>query len=203
MGGEISRASTLEGQTALAAIVGGTASELGGGKFANGAVTGAFVHMYNAMGHTNKYTKILERGKISLKNNMAIAKKISLSVFIDNVKSGGKWDYKNNPFLRQGISLSLYSSNLLQEFGNYHFGIVANSFGFGLEISMSGAGFYQVVRQGGGNSYDLPSSIAMGVLGGLISDKYTNFITNQNYSWADNQGDAKSIMQGWNYANGL
>ncbi len=36
----------------MAAVVGGTASELGGGKFANGAVTGAFVHMYNAMGHT-------------------------------------------------------------------------------------------------------------------------------------------------------
>ncbi len=30
------------------AIVGGTASKLGGGKFSNGAVSGAFVHMFNA-----------------------------------------------------------------------------------------------------------------------------------------------------------
>jgi len=35
----------------LAAIVGGTASKLGGGKFANGAVSGAFVHMYNYTAH--------------------------------------------------------------------------------------------------------------------------------------------------------
>jgi len=30
------------------AVVGGTASKLGGGKFSNGAVSGAFVHMFNA-----------------------------------------------------------------------------------------------------------------------------------------------------------
>jgi len=35
-------------RTTMAGIVGGTASELGGGKFANGAVSGAFVHMFNA-----------------------------------------------------------------------------------------------------------------------------------------------------------
>jgi hypothetical protein len=35
----------------MAAIVGGTASKLGGGKFANGAVSGAFVHMYNFTAH--------------------------------------------------------------------------------------------------------------------------------------------------------
>jgi len=49
-------ASTLEGKVALSAIAGGTASELGGGKFANGAVTAAFVMMYNEMGH--RYTKV-------------------------------------------------------------------------------------------------------------------------------------------------
>jgi len=35
-------------RTTIAGIVGGTASALGGGKFANGAVSGAFVHMFNA-----------------------------------------------------------------------------------------------------------------------------------------------------------
>lgn len=39
--------STGAGQTAIAGIVGGTASVLGGGKFANGAYTGAFQHMLN------------------------------------------------------------------------------------------------------------------------------------------------------------
>jgi len=36
------------GRTAIMAVVGGTASKLGGGKFSNGAVSGAFVHMFNA-----------------------------------------------------------------------------------------------------------------------------------------------------------
>jgi RHS repeat-associated protein len=35
-------------RTAVMAIVGGTASALGGGKFSNGAISGAFVHMFNA-----------------------------------------------------------------------------------------------------------------------------------------------------------
>lgn len=32
-------------------VVGGTAAELGGGKFANGAITGAFVMLFNDMAH--------------------------------------------------------------------------------------------------------------------------------------------------------
>jgi len=36
------------GRTAIMAIVGGTFSMLGGGKFASGALAGAFVHMFNA-----------------------------------------------------------------------------------------------------------------------------------------------------------
>ncbi len=35
-------------RTAISGVIGGTASEISGGKFANGAVSGAFVHMFNA-----------------------------------------------------------------------------------------------------------------------------------------------------------
>lgn len=38
-------------RVALAAFVGGAAAELGGGKFSNGAVTAAFLQMYNDNGH--------------------------------------------------------------------------------------------------------------------------------------------------------
>jgi RHS repeat-associated protein len=38
------------GRTTIMGIVGGTASEIGGGKFSNGAISGAFVHMFNAEG---------------------------------------------------------------------------------------------------------------------------------------------------------
>lgn len=37
----------VAGRTAAAAMVGGSASALGGGKFANGAVSGAFTHLFN------------------------------------------------------------------------------------------------------------------------------------------------------------
>ena len=47
LGGLSAQADTLGGQLAIQAIVGGTASELGGGKFANGAVSAAFVMMFN------------------------------------------------------------------------------------------------------------------------------------------------------------
>ncbi len=43
--------STDAGQLVTAAVVGGTASELGGGKFANGAVTGAYTMLFNHMAH--------------------------------------------------------------------------------------------------------------------------------------------------------
>jgi len=43
--------SSRMGRTALSATIGGTASVLGGGKFANGAVTASIVHMYNFEAH--------------------------------------------------------------------------------------------------------------------------------------------------------
>jgi len=46
LGGEGAGGFTL--RTTIAGVVGGTASEIGGGKFSNGAVSGAFVHMFNA-----------------------------------------------------------------------------------------------------------------------------------------------------------
>ena len=38
------------GRTTIMGIVGGTASALGGGKFSNGAMSGAFTHMFNGEG---------------------------------------------------------------------------------------------------------------------------------------------------------
>ena len=45
LGGDGAGGFTL--RTTIAGVVGGTASEIGGGKFSNGAVSGAFVHMFN------------------------------------------------------------------------------------------------------------------------------------------------------------
>lgn len=43
-------------RTAIVATAGGTASALGGGKFANGAITAAFQHLFNAEAHRDEYT---------------------------------------------------------------------------------------------------------------------------------------------------
>jgi hypothetical protein len=42
-----SRNMSTGAQVAMSAVIGGTAEKLGGGKFANGAVTGAYVMMFN------------------------------------------------------------------------------------------------------------------------------------------------------------
>src|SRR5690606_29270166 len=49
------------GKIIAAAVVGGTISEIGGGKFANGAVTGAYQMMFNEMMHQPK-EKAVGRG---------------------------------------------------------------------------------------------------------------------------------------------
>lgn len=41
---------SFETKIALSAAIGGTAEALGGGKFANGAITGAYVMMFNHLG---------------------------------------------------------------------------------------------------------------------------------------------------------
>ena len=53
-------------RTTIMAIVGGTASALGGGKFSNGAISGAFVHMFNA-----EAKAFLMRHRLSTKEIMA------------------------------------------------------------------------------------------------------------------------------------
>jgi len=55
LGGDGAGGFTL--RTTIAGLVGGTASEIGGGKFANGAISGAFVHMFNAEGAIQKVGK--------------------------------------------------------------------------------------------------------------------------------------------------
>ena len=49
-------------RTTIAGIVGGTASSLGGGKFSNGAISGAFVHMFNAEGGASSLVNNISKG---------------------------------------------------------------------------------------------------------------------------------------------
>ena len=51
------------GKIASSAVLGGTVSELGGGKFANGAITGAFSMMFNDMMHSKNNRKLQKMKK--------------------------------------------------------------------------------------------------------------------------------------------
>ena len=73
---------------------------------------------------------------------------------------------------------NLRAFDLLQEFVNFHFWIVANAFGFGLEQSMAGAGAYQVLFQGVGNRMALPATSYLGAYGGIIPNGFSAYITN-------------------------
>lgn len=78
-------------RTTIASIVGGTASELGGGKFSNGAVSGAFVHMFNAEGVLKKLTFSEAREHYienSGKQLSVLASSVDLSKVNRNIFSG-------------------------------------------------------------------------------------------------------------------
>jgi hypothetical protein len=48
-------------KTIMSAISGGTASVLGGGKFANGAMSGAFIYMFNKIGISKEEVEMLRK----------------------------------------------------------------------------------------------------------------------------------------------
>jgi RHS repeat-associated protein len=58
--GPLGRSDPIAGALA-SAIVGGTAAELGGGKFANGAVTGAFGYIFNRLAHSSTAKAYVEQ----------------------------------------------------------------------------------------------------------------------------------------------
>lgn len=67
-----------------------------------------------------KYGAILKSESIDLDANIEKAKRLSLRGFVEKVETGGDWDYKRNADL-----VDMFGSNIMEEFGNVHFGMVA------------------------------------------------------------------------------
>ena len=80
---------TAASRTAAAAVVGGTASELGGGKFANGAVTGAFSRLFNDE---------LQRDQSITEEQLALAKNGEFEAFWDS-----RWSVNRDPVARTAL----------------------------------------------------------------------------------------------------
>ena len=75
---------------AISAAIGGTAEALGGGKFANGAVTGAYVMMFNHMAEQIQYKRKRNvPSKEWLENKANEAIKAEKAKIDDWIKGGG------------------------------------------------------------------------------------------------------------------
>jgi len=61
-------------KVAMSAIAGGTASVLGGGKFSNGAMSGAFIMMFNELGQESRQEIVLKRARALLTNSAVLGK---------------------------------------------------------------------------------------------------------------------------------
>lgn len=91
---------------------------------------------------------------------------------------------------------------LLDNFGNFHFGIVAAAYGFNLESAMYGAGHYQITQQGGGNLGHFVSATNIMIYTGggyMFPDSFSRYMASKGFTWGDNPGDSINLMKGWDY----
>ncbi len=88
-------------RTAIAATAGGIASELGGGKFANGARSAAFVHLFNAEGN------ISERIKNVLNTDVGGSGSIFVGIFGGSASTGAGIDTNGNKCLVSTICMQV------------------------------------------------------------------------------------------------
>jgi hypothetical protein len=123
-------------------VLGGFASVAGGGKFANGAITGAFGYLYNECGNGGctgaRYVydePALPESPPDVDLNYEVKRAQQLFPngfgFYDMVNNGGEWDWKH------------YYGSQYEDFGNFFYGLVAKAFGFPNFIIYNEAGINQ------------------------------------------------------------
>jgi|GEM_PF-2200917 len=140
-----------------------------------------------------RYKPIFESGLMDIEANAARAKKMSMLEFVKAATDAKQWDLKNNKELINLSKEGSFTRYDLQDFGNYHFGYMANEFGFDLGVTLAGAGVYQAFWQGGGNK----TEALLGVLGVNGSREGVEMAAGIGFTWGDNPGDAKAVMRGW------
>ncbi len=88
LSGAYSQGASPELQMLIAAGVGGTAEALGGGKFANGAITGAFVGLFNHARHQgNVQSNTAEDGGVVFVDFTTVPKGINKSEFMASLQA--------------------------------------------------------------------------------------------------------------------
>ena len=93
---------------AISAAIGGTAEALGGGKFANGAVTGAYVMAWNHMMHGDKWHPTREKAAEATKNRTeTTGNEASYLVFKDECGDEYYWEVPADP--KDGPDISYWN----------------------------------------------------------------------------------------------
>ena len=137
MGGDGAGGFTL--RTGISAIVGGIASEIGGGKFANGAVGAAFVMMYNEWAHEKVLKKLtfaqarehyientgkplyvlassVDLSKVSISSFKYIGQKLPIQLFFH----GNEYSSLNDALVYGGITLVYVGGNQVKILPDYY-----------------------------------------------------------------------------------
>ncbi|WP_240479490.1 hypothetical protein [Pseudoalteromonas rubra] len=147
--------SAIAGRTAVAAIVGGTASAITGGKFSNGAKTAVMMHLLNAEANAARKAAIQEKWKqmvgefrSSIKEAYIMGQNGDAKTYMKKVGNFGDWDFKNR--------IEYRSLPGVEEFGNFAFGATSQAWADGAsrglsvifpeistDLAMRGAGLYQ------------------------------------------------------------
>ncbi|MCY4344930.1 MAG: polymorphic toxin type 44 domain-containing protein, partial [Gammaproteobacteria bacterium] len=205
---------------AVGAAIGGTASRITGGKFANGALTGAFSQALNneraeaarlearidqvVAAVAADYGDVLEAGNIDLKANITQARNMSPWEFAMRLSPGEDWDYKKMGALRD----SGIADAKIAEFGNLHYGIVAAASGYSLPVTLSAAGAVQNFMQQGGSLRELimpylaPLPRSMRAAAGhpahpMLSREGAIRWVESGRTFGDLPDDPRAIIRGW------
>jgi hypothetical protein len=92
----------------IMAVVGGTVSKLTGGKFANGAVSGAFVHLFNAEGVVKSISVLKKIKKIFGSYDKLDNGAEMLKITKEGFKALEEWrDYEYTRGLRSSAEINL------------------------------------------------------------------------------------------------
>jgi hypothetical protein len=156
-----------------------------------------------------KYSSVVNYGNIDVDHDVKVAQNFGrrhdLDAFVGKVRTGGDWDFKDSQtFAHFG------NRPLLQEFGNFFFGVVAHAYGFTAGESIAGAGIYQTFRQGHNPGYRLSGNLNFGVSALMMtsplnlalfdrSDTVAEFEAGLGLRFGDNPDDTPVIIAGYNY----
>ena len=90
---------TMVGRTSIMAIIGGTFANLSGGKFANGAMSAAFTHLFNAEANLYKVLDRIQKGysildkiksHFGLMSNTEIEAEM-IKIYQDDINNMNRW----------------------------------------------------------------------------------------------------------------